>query len=193
MKILTIDIETTGLPQKKHTYDKDFILYPYILSIAWKVNNEETKHFIINQEGRKIPAEATKINGITDEMAAESIHTLVGVLDQLGLEGARPDFVVGHGIYFDTSIIKANILRMIAEKNSNQDFYEAIEELLRKDRRVDTMRETIKFCALGKWPKLTELYEKLFPGEAFDAHSSKDDVEATYRCYVKLKDLGVLK
>lgn len=193
MKTLTIDIETTGVPQKNHTYDKDYLQYPYILSIAWKVNDEETRQFIINQEGRKISPEITRINGITDEMTAESTHTLISVLAQMGLEGARPDCVIGHGIYFDTSIIKANILRLIDEGKTDRDFYEAIEELLHKERRVDTMMKTIKFCNLkGKWPKLTELYDKCFPGETFEAHNSQNDVDATYKCFGRLKELGVI-
>lgn len=197
MKIITLDVETTGLAPKGATYEKDFNDYPYIVTIAWKVNNEETKHFIINQEGRDIPEEVTKIHGISTVIANESPHQLYEILQELCLDGV-PDLIVGHNIFFDSSTIKANVLRMIKEGKAPDHFYANIEELLHKDRRIDTMKSTIKYCNLPgkfgpKWPRLTELYFKLFGEEMQGAHSSKGDVEATYKCYLKLVELGVIK
>lgn len=193
MKTVTLDIETTGLPAKGHTYDKDFMSYPYIVSFAYKIDEQPTQHFIINQDGRLIPDEAIAIHGITNEMAQASDNHLFGVLNCFLTESNGADFIIGHNIYFDISTIKANVLRMMEHKVTFEPFYQAIEELLHKDRRVDTMMKTIKFCNLGgKWPKLTELYAVLFPNEAFNAHSAKDDVDACHKCYLKLKELGVL-
>ena len=96
------------------------------------------------------------------------------------------EVVVGHGLYFDTSIIKANALRL-----KKQELYEKLTELLHKDKRVDTMQKTIKFCGLKKYPKLGELYQKLFD-EEFDGHCAANDVEATYKCYNRLVELNVL-
>lgn len=193
MKTVVLDIETTGLPAKGWVYDKDFMTYPYIVTLAYKINADETKYFIINQEGRLIPPEATAIHGITDEMAAASEHKLMDVIGMLIRDAQDVEFAIGHNIYFDTSNIKANILRRAVGEEAIMAFYAEIEKILHKDRRVDTMMRTIKFCDLnGKWPKLVELHEKLFPGEVFNAHNAKDDVEATYKCYLKLKELGVL-
>lgn len=195
MKTLVLDIETTGLPPKNSTYKKDFNDYPYIVTIAWKVNEEPTKYFIINQEGREIPIETINIHGITNEMANASPHTICDVLKLLCLEGLF-ESVIGHNIYFDSSIIKANVLRMIKEGKIDEPFYILLEEFLHKDRRIDTMMSTIKFCNIpskfgAKWPKLTELYFVLF-NETFEAHNAKEDVDATYKCYVKLKELKVI-
>lgn len=204
MKTVVIDIETTGIPAKGYVYDKDFMAYPYIVTMAFKINDEPTEYFIINQEGRPIPPEATAIHGITDEMAANSPHKLGAILSILLVKANAADAVIGHNIYFDTSIIKANTLRLVFNNSQRkclnecdqamaEDFYQDLEELLHKDRRVDTMMKTIKFCDLGgKWPKLSELYAILFPGETFNAHNAKDDVDATYKCYVRLKELGVI-
>lgn len=107
------------------------------------------------------------------------------------------DITIGHNIYFDSSIIKANVLRMLYWNNKiDVKLKEEVWRLLDKDRRVDTMKGTISFCNIpgkygAKWPKLTELHQKLF-NEGFNAHNSKDDVDATYKCYIKLKELGVL-
>lgn len=199
MKTVTLDCETTGLPAKGHVYDKDFMAYPYIVTFAYKIDNQPVEEFIINQEGRQIPPEATAIHGVTNEMCAASPHLLSDVLGAFIFKASGADFSIGHNIYFDTSTIKANVLRMIQLNGITQEFYGHIEEILHKDRRVDTMQKTISFCNLPgqyagqkKWPKLTELHEKLFPGETFDAHTSGADVEATYKCYLKLKELGVL-
>lgn len=209
MKTVVLDIETTGLPPKGATYEKDFMQYPYIVTLAFKINEEETEQYIINQEGRLIPPEATAIHGITDEMANASPHKLGEVLSILLMKANAADFVIGHNIYFDTSTIKANVLRLLNQESSvppddnfkalAQNFYQEIETLLHKDRRVDTMQKTIAFCNIPgpygnqkKWPKLTELHRKLFDCDFDGAHSSKGDVDATYKCYIKLKELGVI-
>lgn len=189
MKILTIDIETTGLPAKNSDYKIDFLTFPRIVSLGFKINDDESKEWIINQEGFQIPEEATKLHGITNEMCDASEFKLQDVLPILGLEGSQATVVIGHGIYFDTSIIKANILRLIHDKEMEQDFYDAIEDLLHKDKRVDTMRQSAKLC--GKWPKLHELYFKLFK-EEFKGHNAKDDCNAAHRCYLELKRLKII-
>lgn len=198
MKVLTIDIETTGVPTPRDAdYKTQYMDFPYIVSLAYKINGDETQSFIINQEGRPIPPETIAIHGITDEMASASPYFLGPTLEQMISVAMGNDFTVGHNVYFDSSIIKANTLRMISEGKAVQAFYDSIEVLLHKDRRIDTMKSTIKFCALpgprgAKWPKLTELYMKLF-NEPFNAHNAKDDVDATHKCFLKLVDLGVIK
>lgn len=194
MKKLTIDIETTGLPKKGHTYDLNFMDYPYIVTLAYKINEDETKYFIINQEGREIPKEASDIHKITTEIANSSPLMLTDVLNILLQDAKDNDLCIGHNIYFDTSTIKANILRAISQGKLPQELYPCFEAILHKDKRIDTMMKTIKFCALprNKWPKLTELYFKLF-NEEFNAHNSKDDVDATYKCFLKLFELNVIQ
>lgn len=186
MKILTLDIETTGLPAKGSDYKTDFVDFPRIVSVAWKINDEIPVEYIINPEGFEIPEEVIKIHGITNEKANESKDFLVDVLEKLLIAGEDVEVVVGHGLYFDTSIIKANSLRL-----GKQELYEKLTELLHKDKRVDTMQKTIKFCGLKKWPKLEELYQKLFD-EKFDGHCAANDVEATYKCYNELVKLEVM-
>ena len=73
MKIVILDLETTGLPPKNASYETDFLQFPHILSMSWKCvkdNREsETFEYLINPEGKyTVPPEATAINGITQEM-----------------------------------------------------------------------------------------------------------------------------
>lgn len=199
MKTVVFDLETTGVPPKNADYKTQYKDFPFIVTFAWKVNDQETKEFIINQEGREIPEAATKIHGITNEMANASPYVFEEVINEFITDSKDNDFAIGHNVYFDSSIVKANSLRMLHDKNlfGASPLFSYIEEILHKDRRIDTMKSTIKFCNLpgpygAKWPKLTELYAKLFDGETFDAHSSKNDVDATYKCYLKLKELKVI-
>ena len=62
------------------------------------------------------------------------------------------------------------------------------------------MQASTDYCAIPsnspyggyKWPKLEELYRKLF-GCMFDnAHDALADVEATKKCYFELLDRGLL-
>ncbi len=198
MKTVTLDCETSGLAPKGE-YKINYMDYPYIVSFAYKINSEPVKEFIINQEGRTLSPEVIAIHGITNEMCAASPFTLTVVLLEFIAAAKGADFSIGHNIFFDSSTVKANVLRMIKQEMAKEAFYQEIEEILHKDRRIDTMMSTIKFCALPgkyagqfKWPKLIELHQKLFPGETFNAHSAGADVDACHRCYVELKRLGVL-
>jgi DNA polymerase-3 subunit alpha len=192
MKTLTFDIETTGLPVKNANYEVDFMTFPFIVTLAYKINDEETKYIIVNQEGIDIPEESTKIHGITSAIANTSNYTVSMALLEMLEDAQGIEKLIGFNIYFDTSIIKANILRLITANNVPPNTYEKFQQLLDKEKRLDLMQKTIKFCGLGnKYPKLTELYFKLF-NEEFNAHNSKDDVDATYKCYLKLLELKVI-
>jgi DNA polymerase III epsilon subunit-like protein len=190
MKTLTLDIETSGLPTKNADYKFNYMDFPRICGIAWKCDDAETVHYIINQEGFIIPQETINIHGITNEIANASQHFLADIIKIL-ISNETPDLVIGHNIYFDTSIIKANVLRLIKEGKLEDSCFDGIEAFLHKDRRIDTMRKSIRFCGVGAFPKLSVLYSKLF-NEEFDGHTAKTDVDATYRCYVKLQEMGLI-
>lgn len=104
--------------------------------------------------------------------------------------------LVGHNIYFDTSIVKAMILRIMG-----REYYDAkAEDALFKGKRIDTMMKTIKFVGAlyangrpGKFPTLEELYNKCFPGETFPAHDALEDVKACKRCIPVLVENGIIE
>ena len=163
--------------------------YPYIVSIAWKSDDKPTEYFILNQGGRKIPKDVIKIHGITDKMCAESPYCFKDIINKLFIEEVDCEVVIGHGLYFDTSVIKANILREIKSGNLPKDAYKLITELFHKNKRVDTMWKSRKL--FGKFPKLINLYKKLFK-KGFKAHNAKSDVEACYKSYKKMVKLGII-
>ena len=62
----------------------------------------------------------------------------------------------------------------------------------------DTMLKTTDFCQIGwneyhgtyKWPRLQELYYKLFGRYFESAHNAANDTRATMECFWKLVQLG---
>lgn len=192
-KILVFDSETTGLPPKGAKYETDFDQFPHVVQLAWFFN--DTYHdYIIRPDGWTIPAEATKVHGITTEQALEQGKDWFFVVSLFIADCLEAEKLVGHNIYFDSSIIKANILR-----ENVPEIAEFVESALHKDKRVCTMMKTIKFVNAkyengrgGKFPRLEELYTKLF-NETFDAHNALEDVKATLRCALKLNELQIIE
>jgi len=195
MKYTILDIETTGIPPKGANYETDYKQFPYILSLAWKCVKDgaesETFSYVINNPGVIVTPEITKINGITQEMCDASKWDIFTVLVQFMMDADQSDFIIGHNIYFDTSILKANVMRIISGGKTPMDMFNKISEILHKDKRIDTMRAGTKLC--GKWPKLTELHHKLF-GKPFEgAHTAAGDVDACYACFQELLRQGLVK
>jgi hypothetical protein len=59
------------------------------------------------------------------------------------------------------------------------------------------MMASTDYCLLPgnygyKWPKLDELYLKLFRTPLINAHDAEVDIEATFKSYWKLRELGII-
>ena len=186
---LFLDTETTGKTERDWNWDVDFMKYPYIVSIAWEFNGH-VRNFLINQEGRKIPKEATAVHGITTKMGndPELTEPASFVFGLLMTDAQQAANIIGHNIYFDVSIIKANVLRLYGKDSKEA---RVINDVLSKDKRIDTMRNSMKLFK-NKWPKLSELYKLLFNKELVGAHGAKADMLATKACYLELKKRKIL-
>jgi len=178
---LFIDIETTSLIPKGADWKTDYNEFPYILSIGMKIENQKALEILIKDCSVEISDDVTRINGITQDQIDKDGIAFTHVFDDYLVELYHVDKVIGHNIFFDSSIIKANVLRCFGPES-----YEAelIEQALHKDKRIDTMRLAQKKFG-GKWMKLEELYFKLFE-ETFEAHNALQDVIATERIYNEL-------
>lgn len=190
------DVETTGLLNTK----------PYIVSIAYSVYESKQnqdfnieppqkileKYHIVKPptEDFKIPEESSKIHGITTEVARakgitneEVIENLHSVFDQYNITT-----IVAHNIEFDIRVLLLQLER-----------YDTFKKISLKHKIYDinvycTMKETVNMMDLQrnnsrgtykKYPKLEELYDKLFEGDKFVAHDAFEDVKACIRCYYK--------
>lgn len=182
--ILFFDTETTGLPPRGSKWNENFNDFPYIVSIAW-IKGEKEEYHIIRPIGYEIPEEATKVHGITTEEAIRNGENFADVITKFIQDCLNAGMICGHNIHFDTSIVKANILRFMG-----QGYYDGYncENALFKGKRIDTMTSTMKWVdarAINgrlKFPNLSELFHRCFPHKDFDAHNALSDVKAVRDC-----------
>ncbi|UKJ06279.1 3'-5' exonuclease [Solitalea lacus] len=135
---------------------------------------------IIKPDRFTIPLEASRVHGITTDRANREGKELINVLKDFQILLNKAECLVAHNMSFDEKVIGAEFLR-------NQ-----MTNGVGTKRKICTMEKTTIFCAINgpygyKWPKLSELYFKLF-GETFEeAHNAFVDIKATAKCYWELK------
>ena len=88
------------------------------------------------------------------------------------------ELLVAHNYKYDYNIIGSELIR------------NGLENRLKGMEYICTMIESTDFCKIPhsngfKWPKLEELYYKLFK-ETFNSHNALEDTKATARCFWKL-------
>jgi len=201
---LIFDTETTGLPKDFSAPISNVQNWPRCIQLAWQLHNSlgeliETKNYIIKPDGFTIPYNSQKIHGISTERAMEEGWPIDLVLEDFSKALSQTNFFVGHNILFDLNIIFSEYFRLNdvynIEKKSN---FHTVQKDNFIWRTLDTMTEkTAQYCKIMggrsgkfKYPKLTELYIKLF-GNAFEeAHNASADVAATARCFFELLRIG---
>ena len=194
--ILFFDVETTGLLNTK----------PYIVSIAYSLyehkHNQDfnlekpvkvlEKYSIVKPptDDYIIPEESVKVHGITTQPAINEGISIQDVISDLHHVFDTYDVktIIAHNINFDIKVLMLQL-----------DRYDTNHKISLKHKLFNvevycTMKETIDMMNLErtnsrgtykKYPKLEELYSKLFEGEKFDAHNALEDVKACVRCYFK--------
>ena len=192
--ILVYDTETTGLPRDWNAPLTDGENWPRLVQLAWQLHTPEGKlvsrgNRIVRPDGFTIPFNAAKVHGITTDRAEAEGIDLDSVLEEFGRDLDRADFVMGHNISFDVSIMGAEWIRRgaSAERVTNKAL-------------IDSKDEATEFCAIPggrggkfKWPTLTELHQKLFGTGFGDAHDAAYDVDATAKCFFALVQHGVIQ
>ena len=160
-------------PPATVTFDKD----------GNKINSE---NYIIKPEGFNIPKESSAIHRITNEKALNEGIPLLSALDNFKKSILQSEYLVAHNVSFDEKIIGAEFLRI------------KMENFLSGKKKICTMEQSTTFCKLDgpygfKWPKLSELYFKLFNASFEESHNAEVDINATAKCFWELKKLGVIK
>lgn len=187
---LFFDTETTGTPLNYKAPSSDTRNWPRLVQLGWILMTENGEkiskgNYIIKPDGFTIPAEATKIHRITTKMALELGYDLSYVIDKFLQDFNKAKYIVGHNIDFDKKIIGAELIRLSKPDimNSKQAFC--------------TMKSSTDFCKIPgyygyKYPKLQELYHKLFGRDYEDAHDAASDIEATQQCFWELRKKGLI-
>lgn len=200
---LFFDTETTGLPSDWDAPSSDVTNWPRIVQISWIISNDRgqtiSKHnYIVKPEGFSIPIELAKIHGITTERALKEGEKLNNILDYFLRDLQQVSYIVGHNISFDKNVVTAEIYRKGSEKLLDEIVIDKYVDMLETKPTICTMLSSTNFCRIPrydngyKWPKLSELYYKLFNKELVDAHDSSVDVQATFDCFWRLVELGVI-
>lgn len=187
---LFFDTETTGLPKRWNAPVTDVENWPRLVQLAWimcKDNGEvaECCNSVIRPDGFVIPAEVSRIHGITTQMALEQGRELQEVLNEFSEKMDEAEALVGHNISFDECIVGAEFERL-----------RMMTTLFLKPKYC-TMKGATNYCRLPgkngfKAPRLAELHRVLFGTEFDNAHNAMADVEATVRCFWKLRELKVM-
>lgn len=193
--VLFFDTETTGTVEKGLNWWEHFTKFPHVVQLAWIFGDKEESH-IIKPDGWDIPDKAIAIHGITNEIANAKGEPFSLVIDRFISDCQKAEFICGHNIHFDTSIVKAKILHLLG-----QEYFDSfnVEMALYKGKRIDTMRSSIKFVDARKinggvkFPNLEELYARCFPGKTFPAHDALEDCKAVKACLPILLSKGLVE
>ena len=182
---LFFDTETTGVPRNYKAPSSDTRNWPRLVQLAWILADEEGNrihegNLIVKPEGFVIPTDATKIHGITTQKALAEGILLKDAISMFKADLDLANFVVGHNVDFDKKIVGAEMVRL------------GMSDELGRKKSYCTMLSTTNFCKIPgpygyKYPKLQELYKKLFGKEFDKAHDAMSDIEATEQCFWELR------
>ena len=189
-KYLFFDTETTGLPINYNAPTGDLFNWPRMVQLSWMLTDNEGAiiskgNFIIKPSGFVISDSAIELHGITNEIANQKGVALQEVLAKFVEDVNNSTCLVGHNVEFDKHVVGAELLRM------------GEEDIVSYMTSICTMMSSIDYCKIinsygYKYPKLQELYAKLFDEEFEDAHDALADVYATYRCFFELKRRNII-
>lgn len=193
MTIILFDTETDGLPKRFGAPISDVNNYPRVVQLGYMVYEGDTLEFqtehIVKPEGFYIPRQASDIHGITQKIAMEKGESLSYVLDEFKYWLEQADTLIGHNVEFDYCVMASEYWR--------RDGKNPLEGKTQKC----TMKASTNFVGIPskskfssfKYPKLSELYEKLFNAPMGNAHTALQDIQNTRKCYTELVRLGVMK
>ena len=191
-----IDTETTGLPINDNLPYTELDNWPHLVQVALIIEDDNygilaKRNMILKPNGYSIPESSARIHGISNAQAikvGEDRKHVIGFLDQVL---SNSNIVIGHNVSFDLNVVKAEIIRVKGIENAL---------LTTKNHNVvDTMKMGMNICKIPnlsfhtrmsqpyKYPKLDELYYKLFNKHFNNQHDAMADVQAAYDCYYELK------
>jgi DNA polymerase-3 subunit alpha len=191
---LIFDTETTGLPRNYNAPLSDSDNWPRVVQIAWQLHDVKgnlisANSIIVKPNGFTIPFNAAQVHGISTERALAEGHDLQAVMNEFVEVVKQTKYLCGHNIEFDLSIVGAEFIRL-----GMSDFFAGKPV-------IDTKNDDVtEFCAIPggrggkyKWPKLEELYVKLFNQGFEAAHNAAFDVQATAKAFFELLKRNILK
>lgn len=181
--ILFFDTETTG----RSTQNDNIVQLAWILCHADGTIVSQGD-FIVKPDGYQIPPTASKIHGIDTENAEKYGLELEEILTKFSETSSQAEIIVAHNISFDSAFIERAYKKV------------RLENPLAHKTHICTMRLSTTWCRLPKlnghsgfkYPKLEELYYRLFGEDFQNAHNALADTEACMKSYFALVDKEVI-
>jgi len=219
--VLVFDVETSGLLPKKDKTNPNHIpveAYPHILQLSYAKYDISTNQlvetydtYIKVKKEVEISDTITALTGITRRHCNKG-SSIMDAISQFYQAYITSDVIVAHNIDFDKKMILVELERNRQEFIQNSPecmtiFNSTYEELngvehycsMRKGTVITNIMVPSKYPGKPpslKWPRLNELYAKLFDGETVDGlHNAMVDVLVCLRCYMKMRhntDCGLL-
>jgi len=191
---LIFDTETTGLPRNYNAPLSDSNNWPRVVQIAWQLHDVKgnlisCSSIIVKPDGFTIPFMAEQVHGISTLRAMTEGIDLNEAMNQFVEAVKKTKYLCGHNIEFDLSIVGAEFYRL------------GLENYFEGKAVIDTKNDDVThFCAIPggkggkfKWPRLEELYKKLFNTGFEEAHNAAFDVDATSKAFFELIKRSVIR
>ena len=193
MKILTFDVETTGLPLKwAKTYQVN--RWPHIGQFSWMVYDSSKNkvvaledHIVKLPKGLKMLPDSIKIHGITNEKMRRNGKDINIILKKFMSDVRKSKILVAHNIQFDMNMITVEQIRN-GYKKTLKDSRKNLFCTMKEGKNTANLYRFSKFYekTVLKPPKLIELHQKLFSSIPNNLHNSLIDILVCFRCFSKL-------
>lgn len=195
MKALFFDTETNGIK----TWDNpNFKLR--CVQLGAILQDTETKrvlgevNLIIDQSGEHIPEQASKVHGITDDLASTAGLSKEDVDKVLASMIAKADIIVAHNINYDLDVL-ADDLPASSKASEGKERYCTMQNSIYIVKAPLTDRQKQYFTSKGKMPdhpykvpNLTEAHLHFFGVPFEGAHDAMADIRACRDVYFALTD-----
>jgi DNA polymerase-3 subunit epsilon len=196
MRLLFIDLETTGLPITKG-FDN---YYPYnelsyydtsrIVQIAAlvyeKVDDDfvliREHNYIIKPEGFEI--KNSNIHGIENDTASFAGISVNDAIKNMEDDLKNSDLFIAHNVLFDRTILLSELSRHSLEAEIK--YVENIPIFCTASNTKNILKLPCKRKSVYKTPKLIELYNHLFGVVPQGMHDALQDIRCTAECFFEL-------
>ena len=182
--ILFVDTETTGIPIDQSYSFKNIDNWPTIRQIAWIIYKKDGT--LVSKNNYSMSPDNSPAISLNTQYQPNVIKPIYEVLDYFLQSIRQCDVIVGHNISYDVQVILCELYRY--GKDTSE--LESIQQFC-------TMRNAITICGFDtrrgeRYPKLQELYSKLFHRPFEGAHDAYCDIKATADCFWALFTKGML-
>lgn len=183
--LLFVDTETSGVPIDPTVSFKNIDNWPTITQLAWQVYDKEGQMW---DARNYVVAKGINSEQITEpDYVPKVILPIHVILSRLSNIIRYCDVIIGHNIQYDVHVILSELYR-----------YGMDTDKLSSMQQFCTMKNGVNACGFNtklgeRYPKLQELYSKLFHQPFDNEHDAYCDIKATAECFWTLFSDGYLR